>query len=333
MNSLTDFNETLNEIAAEMTTTTTKPPQNLTPPQTTPNKPLPPVRTSSLSPGRKHKTIEAPQKGEDDSVNNYLDEAFQQEDIQGISTDEEEETMSQNIVKPAPVSPGILRKDDSGSKVGGANKRTVIFQDDQRQRVDPSYEPRIDKETNRPLSVAEAKLKLFGQQETKVARYRRSNNLEEDKTLQAELSNVTPHQKEEEPCIVAPPTTVSEEDQPKDDLVQFIESALESTSYMETPPPSNDGGVATKKGFFTMVGEDEAPPTTTTFNQPTHYMLSSQGEEGTEGNESPLEDSTSSEPHPPINGQPVWATTTTTATGGSFNSNNNSQNPVYRSLV
>lgn len=199
-------------------------------------RPTPPKRVSSLSPKVERKDNQSPQENE---VKNYLEEAFQKEDQRELSSPETPEESEE--VKQRKVSTGILRQHDS---VERDKKRTVMFQDELEKRRDsPSYEPRIDKEDDVPLSVMEAKKKL--NQETQVAKFRK-NEITKSKGAESVKEN---------------------EDEITDELVKSIEHVLESTSYMETPPE-------TRKSFVAIVGGDEtdyeAPPTTAV-----RYMLSS----------------------------------------------------------
>lgn len=248
-------------------------------------KPEPPVRSSSLSPKKTE---------EGESVQAYIQEAFQHEDSHGFSSpeppDDEENERNKRVYKE--TSPGILRRGESSSKVTG--KRTVMFQDElEEDRTSPSYEPRIDKEgfvtdDGLPLSVSEAKMKLFGNQETEVAFYHR-------KKLQHN----------EEPPIQS------------DDLVQSIESALERTSYMETPPPPNEETLPEKKGFVAIVDNEDSST-----SPPARYSSPEVIE-----NHSPQTLDSHQENNQPIS----WADASPPPIPTTFG--NASQNTVYRSLV
>ena len=288
MSSLTDFGDALKEMKSEMQL-------KLAGGDLLHPKPLPPVRTSSLA--VKGDSKEDPNS----SVQSYLDEAFKEEDNRDCLSEEEEHVTMETKTKPEGVSPGILRKEGGvGGGGGGGGKRNVAFQDGKRNG--PSYEPRIDRE-DRPLSVLEAKKKLFGDAETKVALYRRSYTQEEEK-------------KEDDKAGLSPDDSVADH---ADDLLRSIENALESTSYMEerphndkrrTPPPV-PGQAEQRKSFTVMVGEEERSPIPPPSLPPPVRHTSSLEEEKNKD--------TATEPQ--------------SLNGIAETSGSTEQNPVYRSLV
>ena len=154
-------------------------------------KPPPPVRTSSLAP-------KTPQEVEAE-LNKYLDEAFNQEDMQLAGSDDHRDNRD--------PSPGILRR----GEVKSMGKRSVVFKEESDSQ---SYEPRIDQESSAPSFVRDAKMKLFGSGGAEGnARYRRNS---------AEVKRLS-----DEPVK-----------SPADELLESIETALQPTNYMESPPPS-----------------------------------------------------------------------------------------------
>ena len=261
-------------------------------------KPLPPLRTSSLA------TKEASKA----DVKSYLDEAFQEEDSKDYQSEDEEHTTMKTKTHHEGIPPSILKKGDG--------KRNVGFKDTKRNT--PSYEPRIDRE-DRPLSVIEAKKKLFGDKETKVALYRRSYSQDEEK--KEDIGNETS-------VVESSPSGSQGLDDQTDDLLRSIENALESTSYMEekpagdkrrTPPPVPNQTEG-RKSFSVMVGEDKSSPIPPPSLPPPVRHTASLEEENNE-------EAALTEPPQP-NGVPqTWSAT---ATNGNLNPD---QNPVYRSLV
>ena len=166
-----------------------------------PPKPHPPTRTTSLNPSI------------DTEISDYLDEAFNEED-------DHIELISQTSGSGGSgKSPGILRKGEP-SKNNCTTKRNVVFDEHVRGG---RYEPMVDHESLPPSTVAAAKAKLFGGEESESFRYNRLQ-------LQS-YSNV----------------------EPREDLLEAIESALQPTSYMEE-------GKQIKEGFSVDVGPPSVPP-------------------------------------------------------------------------
>lgn len=177
-----------------------------------------PARTTSL-----------PQDQVTSDVTEYMDEAFYQEDLGNISPEPAEdgtareapesllEVLDVNQTKvdggqDGNTSPGIPRK---GGDTPKGHRRQVALEENATGRPDPSYEPRIDKESV-PSSVAEAKKQLFGDHETETTRYRRLNTNNNNDSGES-----------------ASPGTPKRSASVSDDLFQSIESALQNTSYME----------------------------------------------------------------------------------------------------
>jgi hypothetical protein len=264
MKTLTEFSNALDEMSININTTTT----------TTSHKPkpLPPLRTTSLSPKKERKDYDG--LNDNDSVHNYMDEAFRQEDDNQLSP-----------TSPEGDEEGVFEKEN----IVPETKENTAHITGKKQGSNQSYEPRIDKEGSvdkSSISVVQAKARLFGGQvPSKVTHVNKSSTSDESDTPQ-----------KVEPAIMQ-----------SDDLIQSIELALESTSYMETVPhhPEN-----TKKGFTTIVGE-EPPPI---IAPPTRYTLSS---------EVPQEENSTVSP---VNEIQLSSTTTTFTL-------DDGQNPMYRSVV
>lgn len=267
-------------------------------------KPLPPLRTSSLA----TKDPKTSSEG-DTSVKSYLDEAFQEEDSMEYQYEEEEHTAVKTKTHPEGMPQGILKKGHDG-------KRNFGFKDNKRNT--PSYEPRIDRE-DRPLSVIEAKKKLYGDKETKVALYRRSFSQDEDK--KEDVGNET------SVAQSSPGGSQGVNDQ-TDELLRSIENALESTSYMEekpagdkrrTPPPVPNQAEG-RKSFSVMVGEEKSSPIPPPSLPPPVRHTASLEEENNKA-------AALTEQAQPNGVSQNWSAS---ATNGNLNPD---QNPVYRSLV
>ena len=213
MDSYNGIGEELNQIASELSLDEGGPGKS---------KPPIPARTSSLHPQEEdeHKSTIVKQTS---AVHEYLDEAFEDQDNRLLDG---EKSASMEVLVDTPMteresvpggagsgSPGILRK---GGKTG--KKGQVGFQDSTQ-----TYEPRIDQESL-PVSVADAKEKLFGERDAK--RFKRP-------LIQAQQLNTNNNNGDEmKPSLeekTPPLPTLST----ADGLLQSIESALQTTSYME----------------------------------------------------------------------------------------------------
>lgn len=186
MDSYNEIDSELTEITSKLSVDQSKPKPNL------------PTRTTSLTNG----TVETVEKVS--TVNDYLDEAFNDEDSIGIDDKERSGSMEVLVDTPLINKPKKLTKPARSKSQDGSQ----------------TYEPRIDQEFV-PTSVAEAKLKLFGQKEKDTARF--SKTLIQNQTQRLNTNNNNGDEG------FSPLPTLST----TDDLLHSIEDALQTTSYME----------------------------------------------------------------------------------------------------
>ena len=199
MDSFNDIGDELNQIASELSVK-----ENTTPKA----KPPTPARVSSLSQADKSSSNTSSEVGD------YLDEAFERQDIL-----EEERSESMEVLVDTgktETSPGILRK----GKERTGERGQVTFQDTTSQ----AYEPRIDQEAV-PTSVADAKLKLFGEKD--ASRFSKTVIQNQNRALNTNNNNGD-QSTQPTPSTSSLPTLSNAED-----LLHSIENALQTTSYME----------------------------------------------------------------------------------------------------
>ena len=305
-----------------------------------------PARTTSLHPDQVS-----------DGVKEYVEEAFHQEDLENISPDLPEDGTSREPPKfPPEVSGANITTPDDGQDVpqkGDApvgHRRQVVCEGSAAKRPDPSYEPRIDKESL-PSSVAEAKKQLFGGQETETARYRRLNTNNNNDSGES-----------------ASPGTPKRATSVSDELFQSIESALQTTNYMEKQSMDSKSqglwpamlagsqGASLEQAYATESlpqqpsSKDRRPmglsrsserlhkldPQTTS---PTHYSpgLLLKRHESQPRSTRPggvgLRSSKGKKGQPDYNTLPTWAQMKASGMQVSVESNSQTQKTVYRSLV
>ena len=210
MDSYTDIGDELNQIATELSLNENSPPKP---------KPPTPARTSSLH-------HEEPASKQSSEVGDYLDEAFNHQDNDDAFNGERSESMEVLLDSSHAERTGIQGKEDEGSpgilrkgKERTGERGQVTFQD-----TTQTYEPRIDQEFI-PTSVAAAKMKLFGEKD--ATRFSRSVVQNRNQALNTNNNNGDQSNASVENSPTLP--TLSN----ADDLLHSIESALQTTSYME----------------------------------------------------------------------------------------------------
>ena len=204
MDSFNDIGDELNQIASEL---------NVKENGAAKAKPPTPARVSSLS-------AEKPPSKPSSEVGDYLDEAFERQDINEALEGERSESMEVLVDAPSAAngktdsSPGILRR----GKERTGERGQVTFQDSSQ-----AYEPRIDQEAV-PTSVADAKLKLFGEKD--ATRFSKTM-MHHHQNQALNTNNNNGDQTASESTTSLPAMSNAE------DLLHSIESALQTTSYME----------------------------------------------------------------------------------------------------